>query len=203
MFIKYTVLALGAYIIGSVPFSFLVARIFRNIDLRKVGSGNPGATNVYRSCGLLLGLLAFILDALKGFVSVYVLVRLLGFPSSHFAEAQVLGFIFAIADHNWTVFLQFKGGKGIAVSAGALIAINWMIFIVLIVIWILCVSITKYVSLSSIIAALLLPVMFWAFGHDILYILFGVLMAALAVYRHKANIQRLIKGEESKINEKK
>ncbi len=203
MLIKFIILICLSYFIGAIPFSYLIAKIFRNIDLRKVGSGSAGATNVYRNCGLPLGVLAFFSDAMKGFMAVFFLVHLLDFPPSYFPGAQIMAFLFVVTGHNWTVFLKFKGGKGIATSAGALVAIHAWAFLLLLAVWSISMVVTKYVSLSSIIVAVFLPVMLWLFGLSHAYVFFGIFIAALAVYRHKDNIKRLLKGQEGKIYDKK
>ena len=203
MFAKFLMLIIGSYLIGSIPFSFLVAKILKKIDIRRVGSGNPGATNVYRTCGFKIGMFAFFMDALRGFLAVYGLVTLLKFSVEIISIVQIIAFITVVAGHNWTVFLRFKGGKGMATSAGALIAIDWRVCLILFLIWCLCLVLTRYVSFSSIISATILPVMFWLYKLPLATIIFGFFIGGLAIYRHKNNIKRLLKGEESKIYEKK
>jgi acyl phosphate:glycerol-3-phosphate acyltransferase len=202
MVLKFVILAAASYAIGAIPFSFIIARVFRNIDLRKIGSGNPGATNVYRTCGLKLGLLAFFLDGLKGFAAVYFLVKALGFPEEYLAASRIAAFFLVVCGHNWTVFLNFRGGKGIATSAGAIMAINGWIFLIVIAVFSGIVYFTGYVSLSSIIAALVFPALMAFFEPGAPYLIFSLALSALVIYRHKENIKRLMKGQEKKIYEK-
>ena len=192
-------LILAAYLLGSIPIGLLLARA-KGVDIRTVGSGNIGATNVFRSVSKTLGILTFVGDALKGFVPAFVFPilgqRLAGtFQGS---EIGVLCGFAAIAGHNWPVFLRFKGGKGIATSAGVLLGIAPAAVGIGLAAWILLFVISRYVSVASIGAALAVPAASW-----IMYLPRGLLLPSvltllglIAVWRHKSNIQRLLNGTE-------
>ena len=172
-----------AYILGSVPNGLLLCRAIWHIDIREHGSRNIGATNVYRTLGKGPGALVFALDFLKGFLAVYIAMLLVGTPFS-----MVLGGIAAILGHSASVFLRFKGGKGVATGLG-------VVFLA----WLVIVLVTRYVSLGSIVGAALVPVLAFFFGCPTEYTVFGVLAAVLVIVRHHTNITRLLNGTESKI----
>ena len=201
------IIAVLSYLIGSVPSGYLVAKS-QGIDIREHGSRNIGATNVLRVMGKKWGYLVFFCDSFKGFLAV----KLGASIAAHALYSPVLGSVIAaiacILGHNYTIWLGFKGGKGIATSAGVLLAL----FPVLIVfsvalIWAVVFFVARYVSLASIVAAVALPcVVFFTTrksGSDF-WILFGfsVLIAALAVWRHHSNIGRLLNGTESRFGKK-
>lgn len=200
------VLGLLAYLVGAVPFGLLFSRA-KGVDIRKVGSGNIGATNVFRSVSKTLGILTFVADALKGWVPAWVFplvaARLTG------ADApDGLGLCYAalaIAGHTWPVYLKFKGGKGVATSAGALIGIAPASTGTGLLVWIFVFALSRYVSLASIVAAALVAGSAWVFyreqGPGLPVAL--TLLAALIVWRHKANIQRLLNGTEHRFSRKK
>ncbi|MBQ3834956.1 MAG: glycerol-3-phosphate 1-O-acyltransferase PlsY [Elusimicrobia bacterium] len=182
------------YIIGSISFAYIVAKVFKGIDIRKVGSGNPGATNVYR-VSKPLGLLAFLCDTLKGFVPVFIAAKMS--PSS---DLFVIAVIFAvILGHMFTIFLNFKGGKGVATGCGAFLAINPLATLICLLVFAVVLSISKYVSLSSICAAIMLPISLSFFGCSNEILVFSIIVAAIVVIKHSANIKRLFAGTENKI----
>lgn len=196
-----------SYLIGSIPFSFLLAKILKNIDLRKVGSGNIGATNLARVLGYKIGALGLLLDISKGIIPVILLADL---TSSSLDISQdslrlILG-LASICGHNWSIFLKLKGGKGIATSFGVLIGLALKSFLVakiiliLALIWVLTLIISGYVSLSSIISAILLPIFLYIFSLNQDFILFGIIMAVFAIFRHKSNIIRLLQHKEHRFN---
>jgi glycerol-3-phosphate acyltransferase PlsY len=197
------IIALGAYLIGSIPSGYLVGRA-RGVDLRKEGSGNIGATNALRVLGKKWGYLVFAGDIFKGWLSV-TLGYVFGY---HYAPDQaviiaIIAALFAVIGHNFPVWLGFQGGKGIATSAGVMLALFplW-VFLVAFVVWTSLFYFTRYVSVASIAAAISLPIsasVLAAAGKcDWLLVPIGVLMCALAVWRHKSNIQRLFAGTEKK-----
>lgn len=194
-----TILTIASYVLGSVPFGLLLARA-KGVDLRTVGSRNIGATNVFRSVSKPLGILTFALDALKGFVPAFVFPILEQHTRGGESGAG-LGLLCgcaAIAGHNWPVFLGFKGGKGISTSAGVLLGIAPASMGIGLLTWLALVLTTRYVSVASIGAAIAVPVSSWIqHAHDsrILPSTLSVL-GLLAVWRHRANIQRLIAGTE-------
>ena len=196
-------IALGAYLIGSIPSGYLAGRA-KGIDLRKEGSGNIGATNALRVLGKKWGYLVFAADIFKGWFSVtlaYVLTN--RYAPDQMTVAGILAALFAVVGHNFPVWLGFKGGKGIATSAGIMIALFpiWT-FLVALAVWMTLFYGTRYVSVASIAAAISLPVttglLALAGKCDWLLVPVAVLMAILATWRHKSNIQRLLAGTEKK-----
>lgn len=204
----YILTVLIAYLLGSIPTGFLVAKA-RGVDIRTVGSGNIGATNVFRILGKAAGVFVLVVDAAKGWLAVFVVAKLVSgwfYPeagSSALEWFRLCAGIAAILGHNYTCWLHFKGGKGIATSAGVLVALVPKPLLVVLAIWIIIFALSRYVSLASIVAALSLPFAAWAFGETRTIILVTAALAALAIYKHKANIQRLINGTENRIGAKK
>jgi len=194
--VKLLIAVLAGYLLGSIPPSFLAGKIVRNIDIRQYGSGNAGATNVLRVLGVKAGIAVFLADILKG-----VLAALIGRWMGGETGAALAGFA-AIVGHNWPVFLNFRGGKGIATSFGVLLVLFPLISIILFVIGVIIIAVTRYVSLGSITAAILFPILLVMFGYDWKMVLFGVLVGGLALYRHRSNISRLIEGKENKLGER-
>jgi glycerol-3-phosphate acyltransferase PlsY len=204
----YILTVLIAYLLGSIPTGFLVAKA-RGVDIRTVGSGNIGATNVFRILGKAAGIFVLLVDAAKGWVAVFGVARLLAGwfypeagPSAREWFALCAG-VAAILGHNYTCWLHFKGGKGIATSAGVLVALVPVPLLVILGVWISVFALSRYVSLASICAAFVLPFAAWAFGESRTIILVTAALAALAIYKHKANIQRLLNGTENRIGAKK
>jgi len=189
----------ASYLAGSIPFALLLSRL-KGVDIRKVGSGNVGATNVFRMVSKPLGIATFFCDALKGFVPAFVF-PMFGKCDAGFFQCSELGVlcgIAAIAGHNWPVFLKFKGGKGIATSAGVLLGIAPAAVGIGLLGWIVLFVTSRYVSVASIGAAVVVPAAGW-----FLYLRDGAfkpwaltLLGALAVWRHRSNIQRLAAGTE-------
>jgi len=206
--IGYILTALGSYLLGSIPTGFLVAKA-RGIDIRTVGSGNIGATNVFRYLGVPAGVLVLLVDALKGWIAVVVLGRLIWNAFHGGADPQarewlaIIAGLSAILGHNFTCWLHFKGGKGIATSAGVLIALVPWSLLVIFVVWIIVFALTRYVSLASICASVTLPFAAWLTKESFTMISITTAMSALAIYKHRLNIQRLLKGTESRINWRK
>lgn len=183
-----------AYLLGSVPSGLLLCRAVWHIDIREHGSRNIGATNVYRTLGKGPGALVFALDFLKGFLGVYIAMLLVGTPL-----AMVIGGIAAILGHSASVFLRFKGGKGVATGLGVIAMLMPAVTGIVFLAWLAIVFVTRYVSLGSIIGAALVPVLAFFFDYPTEYLLFGVFAAVLVIVRHHANISRLLNGTESKI----
>lgn len=191
-----------SYIIGSIPTGYIFGKGLKGIDIREVGSGNVGATNVARSIGKKAGIVVLIIDFLKGFVAVAVIPA--GFE--RFFSGVVLPeniYIFlagaVIAGHIWTVFLKFKGGKGVATTAGVMTALSPGIFLGALAIWVIVFCICRYVSLASILAATMLPVLSVLTGKPIEFTLFSAVLCLIGVYSHRSNIRRLIQGTEKKL----
>lgn len=190
------------YLIGSIPAGYLMGR-FRGIDIRRHGSGNIGATNVGRVLGRKWGLMVFAFDFLKGFLPLY-LVRSLVFPDSESWMVSLLLVLCgtaAILGHNYPVWLGFKGGKGIATSAGVLGALLPWVLAVALTLWIVAVLTMRTVSIASLLAATSLPLAAaWFYPEQWVYFGLAVLADALASWRHRSNIQRLLAGTEPRIS---
>jgi glycerol-3-phosphate acyltransferase PlsY len=195
------------YLLGSIPTGYLFGRCLRGIDVRQFGSGNLGATNVGRILGKRIGIIVLLLDIAKG-VSAIFLAKVFypGAGPVSFTLFLCLCAAAAVAGHNWTIFLQFKGGKGIATSLGVLIGLAVMIdrFIWLvgavIVLWAVVFFSTGFVSLASVAASVLLPVFSVIFRLPAELVVFMSVLAAMSVYRHKANIHRLIQRKENRFD---
>jgi len=206
--VGYILTVLIAYLLGSIPTGFLVARA-RGVDIRAVGSGNIGATNVFRILGKAAGIFVLVADAAKGWLAVLVVAKFLSgwfYPEAG-SRAQewfrLCAGVAAILGHNYTCWLHFKGGKGIATSAGVLVALVPVPLLIILGIWIVVFALSRYVSLASVLAAFTLPFAAWAFGESRTIIFVTAALAALAIYKHKANIQRLLNGTENRIGAKK
>ncbi len=191
-----------SYVMGSIPTAYLFGRGLKGIDIRRHGSGNMGATNVFRVLGKGPGVAVLILDVLKGVVAVTLVGDWLGFS----ADQRLLLAVGAVSGHNWTVFLRFKGGKGIATSLGGLIGLAVAIpslrpvLLITLGIWFGCFLGTGIVSLSSMVAAVLLPFLMLVTGQTVAMLSLGVLLAVLVVIRHRPNIRRLLSGQEPRVS---
>jgi len=201
----YFVLFLGflsAYVIGSIPTAYMFGRILKGIDIREYGSGNVGATNVFRIMGKVPGAIVLLIDVIKGYVAATCLAS--GFlylaPVTRPELYRILVGLSAIAGHNWTIFLKFRGGKGVATSAGVVIGLIPKIFWLGFLVWLVTFFITGFVSLGSIVAVVSVPVFTLAFGEPAEIVVFTCLLCLLIVYKHKANIRRLANGEEKRIS---
>jgi glycerol-3-phosphate acyltransferase PlsY len=190
-------LILAAYILGSVPFGMLVARL-KGIDIQKTGSGNIGATNVLRAVGKGPALLTLIGDSMKGAIAVIICRQ---FMEGEFLEGTVG--ISAVLGHLYPIFLSFKGGKGVATGFGVSAAYNPVPSLAALAVWIIVAFSFRYSSLSAITAFLSLPVFFVLFGSSNVKIFFAIILAFLIILRHKSNIERLLNGTEAKIGDKK
>ena len=185
-----------AYFLSGIPFGLIFSKWFKGVDVRKVGSGNIGATNVLRAAGWKVALLTAIFDVSKSALPViYAKTQI----SPEFAYIVA---IFAVMGHIFSPYLFFKGGKGVACLFGALLGLNPLYFIIFLVIFILLILVTRYVSLSSIITSFLVLLYMLLFVRQQRAILFGVVVFLLIVIRHKSNIERLKKGREPKIGKK-
>ncbi len=207
-------LVLLSYLLGSIPTGFLVAKA-KGVDIRSVGSGNIGATNVFRILGKGPGIFVLTMDAVKGALAVAIaqsVVREYFFPTDNFANVgrpeifyhfrEIAG-ICAILGHNYTCWLKFKGGKGIATTAGVFAALAPAAFGIALAAWLVVFAASRYVSLASIVAAVALPLAVWLTGNGALLIGVSTALGALAIYKHKANIQRLRAGTENRVGGKK
>ena len=201
----YILIAVIAYAIGSVNFSIIFSKKFAGFDVREKGSGNAGTTNMLRSVGKGLAALTLICDILKGIVAVLVSYWIGKIAKDVKPEIliQLAGF-FAIIGHTFPVYFGFKGGKGVATSLGIRLLVNWQIGLICLVFALLVMVFTRMVSLGSIMAALLFPVLtIFITEHYIVdgnYIIFGIAMAVLVLFNHRSNLKRIYKGEENKLS---
>lgn len=188
--------AVGGYLLGSIPWGLVLTRMAGMGDIREIGSGNIGATNVLRTGNKFLAFLTLVLDASKGAVAALIFMQMSELAGIIAAFAAVLG-------HNFPVWLKFKGGKGVATTLGALLMVSWPIGVLTCCVWLVVASTFKYSSLASILSIAASPLIAWKMSSNehIAYMAAG--LALLSVIRHKDNIRRLIKGEESKIGQKK
>jgi glycerol-3-phosphate acyltransferase PlsY len=189
-----TALILGAYFIGGIPFGYLIAKS-KGIDLRQVGSGNIGATNTSRVLGKKYGIIVYILDFLKGFIPTWIAVKLYGLNSSITALVGLA----TILGHCFSPYMGFKGGKGVATASGVLFAISYILGFIALVIWFIICKITKYVSLASILTALISIYIAGMMHMPLWAIILITLAACIILVRHSSNIERLFKGEENKV----
>lgn len=191
-----------SYLIGSIPTAYIFGKMLKGIDIRRHGSGNVGATNVFRVLGKKPGIVVLLLDILKGIIAVVLVPDLLGLTE---VIHRVMLAVMVVCGHNWTVFLKFKGGKGIATSFGVLIGLTikiavirsvliWVVFI-----WLACFLTTRIISVSSILAATCLPIIMVLTNQEITIICLGVMFCIFVVLRHKANISRLFAGQEPRV----
>ena len=181
-----------SYLLGSIPFGFILSKIFLKKDIRQSGSGNIGATNVLRSGSKVLGFLTLILDGLKGYLAVIITIKF-------FSDYMFLSAVFVFIGHLFPIWLRFKGGKGVATYLGILFGLDFFYALLFILSWLTIIFFTRYVSLGSLISSLivlLLSIYFEKFYETIILFLFLILI----IYSHKANIRRLKAGTENKIN---
>lgn len=191
-------ICIAAYLLGSVSFSYLIARLVKKIDIRDHGSGNAGATNTLRVLGTGPAIAVLILDVVKGILAVW-----LGYWFSSEPIVPFLAGISAIIGHNWPVFFGFRGGKGVATTIGVFATLAFLPSLYAGIIAILSIFITRFVSLGSLIFVVLTPAfIFLLGGYPASYILLGTMLAVVSVWRHRTNVKRLISGTESKLGQK-
>jgi glycerol-3-phosphate acyltransferase PlsY len=204
--LSYVITAITAYLLGSIPTGYLVAKA-KGIDIRAVGSGNIGATNVFRILGKPAGILVLLIDGLKGFAAcswaVDLIWRRWGGEAVDIEYLRITAGLAVVLGHNYTCWLHFKGGKGIATSGGALAALVPWALIIILIIFIVVFAVSRFVSLGSIAAAAALPIASWLTGSSLTMIVVTTLMSILAIYKHKANIQRLMNGTENRVGARK
>lgn len=192
---KNIVFVICSYLFGSISFAYIICKLY-SVDITQFGSKNPGATNVLRVLGKKQAMMVFLADFLKGFLVVIITKYLVDYKL-----ALICG-IAVVIGHNWSIFLKLKGGKGIATSFGVLIGLTPKIALILLIIGLTVIAIFKYVSLASLTAAFLYPLLIILFKYSYDYIIYSFILAGMAIYRHKENIQRLLSGTEHKIGEK-
>jgi glycerol-3-phosphate acyltransferase PlsY len=187
-----------SYILGSIPFGYIVSKLVKKIDIRDYGSGNIGATNTLRILGPFMASIVLIGDIGKGYFSIY-LSRLISQDSIFILTMAGLA---VICGHDWSLFLKFKGGKGVATTFGVILALNPMISILAAIVWGIVIINTRYASLSSISAVISIMIFTILFKQPYEYIIFSMIIIILTIFRHQENIKRLKLGNESKIGEK-
>ena len=196
--VNLIILIIFGYLLGSIPWGYLICKA-KGIDIRKVGSGNIGGTNVIRALGLKWGLLVSALDILKTVIPVYLAIRILPFDwqIASVAITPVLGHIFP-------VWLKFKGGKGVATTLGVLfVLLGWKIFLILITVWLLVLFIFQIMSFTNLLMASLFPMVFWLSFESLAYYIFSIFLVILIWWAHWENLQRIKEGKESKFKFKK
>jgi len=206
----YLIGAAVSYLFGGIPFGFVIVKVLKGIDVRTVGSGNIGATNAARVLGKGAFAAVFVLDFLKGILPVILFAPILVYFSENAAPVNlkvVLG-LFAILGHIFTPYLKLRGGKGVATSCGVFFGLALPATAVALLVWLAVFGVSRYVSLSSICAAVALPIAFMLTGDDplekeIVITLFCIAVALLVIVRHTSNIKRLLKGTERKFGKKK
>ena len=198
MTITFTLLLLFSYLLGSVPSGYLIAKRAMGIDIRQHGSGNPGAANVYRTVGKWAGIATFLIDACKGFVPVCLAHYL--YPDNYWLA--ILCGIVAILGHMWTIFLQFRGGKGVATSAGVFAALLPIPTAIAFTAFVVCVALWGRISIGSICACIVLPVCSYFIGKHPMSVNYMVTaVGLLVIYKHIPNIKRLLAQKELKFED--
>ena len=189
----YIILGIVSYFIGSIPFSYLLPKWIGKIDIRLHGSGNTGTTNVLRTLGMKVGILSFIGDFLKWIVPTAVGMIVLG------EIGAIIGGSMAVLGHCYSIWLKFKGGKGVATSAGVLIILMPDIFLILLMTQFIIIALSRYMSFASISSAVLLPLFAVLFSKSLEIVIFSVCLGLFVLYKHHTNIKRLLNGTESKL----
>lgn len=192
-----------SYCLGSIPTAYIISRLFKKIDIRNFGSGNVGATNVFRVLGKLPGILVLIIDIIKGILATAFLPDILGLPQVIY---RVIFGLTAVLGHIWTVFLKFKGGKGVATSLGILLGLAiritglWLVLTLSILSWIVVFILSGFVSLASMLVVFLTPIYMLIFNQGIELVGLSIILCVIIVSRHASNIKRLLNGTESRVD---
>ena len=206
----YIIVAVIAYLIGSINFSIILSKRMAGFDIREKGSGNAGTTNMLRAVGKKAAVITLICDILKGVVSILIAV-LAGKIVKNLDNALLvqLAGIFVIIGHTFPVFFKFKGGKGIATSLGVLLMTNWQIGLICLVFALVLIALTRMVSVGSIAAGILFPVLVAFIDQNYIvptsnsnwsYLVFSIIIALLVIFNHRANVQRILNGTENRIS---
>lgn len=207
----YIIIAITAYLVGSINFSIIISKRMAGFDVREKGSGNAGTTNMLRSVGVKAAAITLLCDILKGVVVILIAI-LIGNIVDGLDDALLvqLAGIFVIIGHTFPIFFGFKGGKGIATSLGVLLMINWQIGLICLVFALILMVITRMVSVGSIAAAILFPVLVIFIGQNYIvpvnnwsYLIFSIIVAVLVLFNHRENLKRIFTGKENKISFKK
>lgn len=194
---NYVIVGAIAYLLGNFSTAYLVSRAFGNIDIRKHGSGNAGSTNVLRVLGVKAAVMVLLGDALKGVAAVLIGRYLAG------GYGEIIAGIAVVAGHNWPMLLGGKGGKGIATTIGLMLPIDPLLVLCIVAVGVAIIAVTRYVSLASITGVIIFPIAMIATQKPFEYILFSIILSAMAIFKHRSNIGRLLSGKESKIGLKK
>lgn len=206
MCIRSLIFLLISYCFGAIPVSYLLCKKIKNIDPRTIGSGNVGATNAARILGKKWFFIITIIDALKGFIPVYTSLILIEYKLIYSVSIMSIIVAFAtIIGHIYPVYLNFKGGKGVAVSTGVFLAFDYRLVLVGLIIFILVVSITKYISAGSVTASISLPITYYILNKnniDTAFLGFVLIISFYVIYKHRDNIKRILQGKERKWGEK-
>ncbi len=203
--------AILSYLIGSIPTAYIFVRLIKGADIRNIGSGNVGATNALRALGKGWGIIVLTLDILKGLLPVVILGGLFAPSISLDLERNLFVIIglSAICGHNWTIFLNFKGGKGVATTLGVLIGLAFkipglnLVLGLTVLVWFISFVLIRIISVSSILAAVSFPILTIIYGQSNLVILVGILLSIFVILRHKSNIKRLLNGKEQRLSFRK
>ncbi|MFC1998612.1 glycerol-3-phosphate 1-O-acyltransferase PlsY [Chloroflexota bacterium] len=203
---KFIVVIAIGYLLGAIPFGLVIARLRRGVDVRQYGSGKTGVANVTRTAGKAAGALVFVLDISKGAATALIAWAIVGPRTSEVHAAMAAASFAAMIGHNWSVYIKFKGGRGVTVGVGGLLGMYWPIGLAGLVVFFLVVVLSKYVSLASMVAAscsiwISIPLV----ALDILwmeYLIFGIIGTSLIVFRHRDNIKRLLAGTERKAGQR-
>jgi len=209
----YIIIAVIAYLIGSINFSIILSKRMAGFDIREKGSGNAGTTNMLRAVGKKAAVITLICDILKGVVSILIAV-LVGKIIKNLDNALLvqLAGIFVIIGHTFPVFFKFKGGKGIATALGVLLMINWQIGLICLIFALVLMALTKMVSVGSIAAAILFPILVAFIDQNYIvptsnsnwsYLVFSIIVSLLVIFNHRANVQRILNGTENRLSFKK
>ncbi len=204
----YIAIAIIAYAIGSINFSVIFSRKFAGFDVREKGSGNAGTTNMLRSVGKKAAIITLICDILKGVVSILIALAIGYFVKDVDKSilVQLAGF-FAVFGHTFPIFFEFRGGKGVATALGVILLTNWQIGLICLVFALCLMLLTKMVSLGSIMAAILFPILTIFIHENYLasgnYIILGIALGLLVVFNHRSNLKRILEGNENKLSFKK
>ena len=200
--LSYIIIIIIAYLLGNISTSYIVAKRLAGVDIRTQGSGNAGSTNVLRTFGKKAGAMTFAGDLVKGMIAVLVARLIANFTGLDVVTAGYIAVVGVVCGHNWPILLGFRGGKGVATSFGAMIAVNPIIALICFVAFLFIVAITKYVSLGSILGISISPIVMILVQNK-KGMLVTLLLTASVIYTHRENIKRLLNGSERKIGQKK
>ena len=207
----YIIVAIVAYLLGSISFSVIISKKMAGFDVREKGSGNAGSTNVLRTVGKKAAIITLICDVLKGVIAILI-AFLVGKMVSGLDNALLiqLAGVFVILGHTFPVFFRFRGGKGVATALGVLLMTNWQVGLICLVFALILIALTRMVSVGSIAAAILFPVLVIFIGQNYIvpvnnwsYLIFSIIVAVLVLFNHRENLKRIFTGKENKISFKK